>query len=82
MLGLFERNPGADVLFMGHVGFEGMSGLRDVWSGVLVGRTVRVAFWRRPWAEVPADAAGRVAWIHREWDRLDSWLARAIPPAP
>lgn len=77
MLGLFERNRGADVVFMACVGFEGVRGLADVWDGALVGRTVRVAFWRRRWDGVPADAPGRVAWIRREWEALDAWLGRA-----
>lgn len=85
MMGLLERNPGADVLFMAHAGFHGVSGLADLLGGALVGRTVRVAFWRRPWTEVPGDAAGRVGWIHREWERLDAWLERAsleVQPSP
>jgi 1-acyl-sn-glycerol-3-phosphate acyltransferase len=77
MLGLFERNAGADVVFMAHVGFDGVRGLADLWSGALVGRTVRVAFWRRPWAGVPRETAGRVDWIHREWEELDAWVGRA-----
>jgi len=77
MLGLFERNPGADVVFMAHVGFDGVRGLADLWGGALVGRTVRVAFWRRRWAEVPRDTAARVDWIHREWEILDAWVGRA-----
>jgi 1-acyl-sn-glycerol-3-phosphate acyltransferase len=78
ILGLFERNPGADVVIMAHVGFEGVRGLADVWNGALIGRTIRVAFWRRRWSEVPADTAGRVAWIHREWEALDAWLSGAL----
>jgi hypothetical protein len=53
-------------------------GLADVWNGALIGRTIRVAFWRRRWSEVPADTAGRVAWIHREWEALDAWLSGAL----
>jgi 1-acyl-sn-glycerol-3-phosphate acyltransferase len=74
VLALFEANPGADVVFLAHTGFEGARTLADFWSGALVGRNLRVLLWRRPWSSVPADRAGRVEWLHREWERLDAWL--------
>jgi 1-acyl-sn-glycerol-3-phosphate acyltransferase len=77
LLGLFEKNPGADVVFLAHAGLEGVRTLADVWNGVLVGRTLRVEFWRRPWSSVPQDHAGRVDWILREWEELDAWVGRS-----
>jgi 1-acyl-sn-glycerol-3-phosphate acyltransferase len=76
VLGLFEKNPGADILLFGQVGFEGVRRVLDLWNGVLIGRTVRVEFWRRPWAEVPADREGQIEWLYREWEALDAWLDR------
>lgn len=81
ILGLFDGNPGADVVVMAHTGFEGVRRLSDVWNGVLVGRTIRVSFWRRPWASVPTSQEGRRGWLLDEWDRLDAWLGRHREPA-
>ena len=80
VLGLFEKNPGADVLLFGQVGLEGVRRIPDLWNGVLIGRTLRVEFWRRPWAEVPAGREGRIEWLYREWERLDDWLERQKAP--
>ncbi len=85
VLGLFEKNPGADVLLFGQVGFEGVRRVRDLWNGALIGRTLRVEFWRRPWAEVPAGREDRIEWLYREWEALDAWLERhraAVAPEP
>lgn len=80
VLGLLEKNPGADVLLFGQVGLEGVRRIPDLWNGVLIGRTLRVEFWRRPWAEVPGSREGRIEWLYREWERLDDWLEREKVP--
>ena len=82
VMALFERNPGADVVFFGQVGLEGVRRIPDLWKGVLVGRTLRVEFWRRPWAAVPLDVEQRIDWLYREWERLDDWLAGALGRRP
>ncbi len=37
-------------------------------------RAVRIAFWRVPRDEVPADMEGRTAWLHAQWRRVDLWI--------
>ncbi|HEU4382865.1 MAG TPA: 1-acyl-sn-glycerol-3-phosphate acyltransferase [Anaeromyxobacteraceae bacterium] len=80
VLGLFEKNPGADVLLFGQVGLEGVRRIPDLWNGVLIGRTMRVEFWRRAWSEVPQHLEGRIEWLYQEWERLDDWLERQKGP--
>jgi 1-acyl-sn-glycerol-3-phosphate acyltransferase len=82
ILGLLERNEAADLVFCAHVGFEGVRRLADLGNGVLVGRRIRVAFWRRPWKEVPAGREERVAWLLDEWQRVDRWVGQNQEPAP
>lgn len=74
VLGLLERNTSADVVFCAHTGFEGVRRLGDLWNGVLVGRRIRIAFWRVAWADVPAGREERVAWLFDQWQRLDRWV--------
>jgi 1-acyl-sn-glycerol-3-phosphate acyltransferase len=73
-LGLLESNPGADVVFCAHVGFEGAGSFRDLLSGSLVRQVIRLRFWRVPFGDVPADAARRKEWLLDWWKRLDDWI--------
>lgn len=73
-LGLLEANPGADVLFFAHTGFDGVATVFDLWAGKLVGATIRVFTWRVPCAEIPKDREGRLLWLAEEWRRVDAWV--------
>ena len=63
-----------DVVFCGHVGLDGFEYIRDIWSGGLVGTTVKVRFWRFPAADVPAGERERVEWLYERWQALDDWV--------
>lgn len=76
VLGILEESPGIDVVVFGHVGLEGVRRIPDLWKGLLVGRALRVEFWRRPGSGVPAGRPERIRWLYREWERLDDWLER------
>jgi 1-acyl-sn-glycerol-3-phosphate acyltransferase len=73
-LALLEESRGADVVVCGHVGLDGFEYIRDIWSGGLVGTTVRVRFWRYPAASVPAGEDERAAWLYSIWQTLDDWI--------
>jgi 1-acyl-sn-glycerol-3-phosphate acyltransferase len=82
-LALLDAAPACDVIFLGHAGLEGFSSVADIWAGALVGRTVRVRFWREPAASIPEGDAARLAWLAARWQRLDDWLDALEPvPAP
>jgi 1-acyl-sn-glycerol-3-phosphate acyltransferase len=78
-LGLLDRNRGADVVFCAHTGFEAAGSPSDILGGALVGSTVRVRFWRVPYADVPATAAARVDWLYEQWQHLDDWIGEVHP---
>lgn len=73
-LHLLDRAPAADVAFCAHAGLEGANHLRDLVDGSLVGATVRIRWWRVARADIPRDAAARVAWLRQWWERLDGWI--------
>jgi 1-acyl-sn-glycerol-3-phosphate acyltransferase len=80
-LGLLEANPGGDVLFFAHSGFDGIATVVDLWAGKLVGATIRVFTWRVPFAEIPKDRESRLAWLAENWKRVDTWVgAHRTPP--
>jgi len=60
-LALLEGNEGADVIFCAHVGLEGTMHLHDFLNGAVLGSTLRVRFWRVPFAEIPKSHDDRVA---------------------
>jgi 1-acyl-sn-glycerol-3-phosphate acyltransferase len=76
-LALLDAAPAADVVFCAHTGLEGAASLADLWRGDLVGRAVRVRFWRVPRAEVPAERSARARWLDAWWERLDAWVDAA-----
>ena len=78
-LGLLERNPGADVVVCAHTGLEAAGSPSALLGGVLVGSTVRVRFWRLPYAEIPAGREARIAWIFDVWSSVDDWIDQVYP---
>jgi 1-acyl-sn-glycerol-3-phosphate acyltransferase len=74
-LALMERAEGADVLFMGHVGLQGAARYMSIAGGDLVGRELRIRFWRAPASEIPATREERVTWLYDWWERMDHWIA-------
>jgi 1-acyl-sn-glycerol-3-phosphate acyltransferase len=74
-LALLETRPDVDVAFLAHVGFEGTANLNDIWSGKLIGRSIRLCFWRVPSADIPRTAEGRIEWLDTQWEHLDAWVA-------
>ena len=74
VLALLDEGTEADVVVFGHVGLDGFEKIGDIWSGGLVGTTVRVRFWRYPRAEVPDGERERIAWLYGCWQVLDDWI--------
>ena len=77
-LALFEAAPEADVVILGHAGLDGITNLGAIWSGRLVGVTVRLRFWRFPAGEVPRGNQDATAtWLYQRWQELDDWVVGA-----
>jgi 1-acyl-sn-glycerol-3-phosphate acyltransferase len=73
-LALLEEGRGTDVVFCGHVGFDGYETVGDIWGGNLVGATIRVQFWRHAAATVPTDREALTAWLYERWQEVDDWI--------
>ncbi len=83
-LNLLDRNEAADVVFCAHFGFDGVVDLRDFLRGSLVGRMVKVRFWRVPFASIPTTRDQRMDWLFENWTRVDEWVGiqKAGEPTP
>lgn len=75
VLALLQRAPGVDVAFLAHAGFDRVRTLGDLFRGALIGARIEGELWRVPAAEIPADEAGRRAWLFDQWARIDRWVA-------
>ncbi|MBK7971840.1 MAG: lysophospholipid acyltransferase family protein [Deltaproteobacteria bacterium] len=73
-LALLERNPGADVVFCVHTGYERAMSFREFLAGGLNDLLIHVGFWRVPFAEIPEERDARVAWLYDQWSRVDAWV--------
>ncbi len=73
-LALIEAAPTADVLFVSHVGFDGVRRISDVWNGVLLRKTIKVSIRRVPRSEIPKHERERATWLFHEWARVDAWV--------
>jgi 1-acyl-sn-glycerol-3-phosphate acyltransferase len=81
-LELLESAPEADVVIFGHVGLDGFEYISDIWSGGLLGTTVRLKFWRSPAAEVPSDRDELIVWLYDRWQELDDWIGEMSSERP
>lgn len=81
-LALLDAAPACDVVLLGHHGLGGLANIADIWRGALVGRQIRVRFWRVPAAQVPATTEARQAWLAAQWQTLDDWLDTLGPEVP
>jgi 1-acyl-sn-glycerol-3-phosphate acyltransferase len=75
-LNLLEQNESSDVVFCAHFGFDGVVDMRDSLKGLLVGRTVKVRFWRVPFEAIPKTRGERKDWLFDNWMRVDEWIGR------
>ena len=64
---LLTHNPGKDVVFIAHTGFEGLANLTELLSGSWRHTTVRIHLWRVANADIPKDYQ---AFIFEHWDNM------------
>jgi 1-acyl-sn-glycerol-3-phosphate acyltransferase len=74
-LTLLDSARDCDVVLFGHYGLDGFEYISDIWSGGLLGTTVKLKFWRFPAAEVPRGRDELIAWLYHRWQQLDDWIA-------
>jgi hypothetical protein len=69
---MLEVNPGKDVVFMAHTGFEGSASVKDLISGGWRKQHIRIHFWRIPYEQIPDDHR---AFLYEKWDRMQQTVA-------
>ncbi len=80
-LALLADNPGRDVVFCAHAGFEGAAKLRSLVSGAWLDQTIQVYFWRVPFDEIPREPDAQRLFLWNEWARMDAEVGRLLERA-
>lgn len=74
VLALLDGAPEADVVIIGHTGFEQFGSFRAIVANTPFRTPVHIRAWRMSRSVLDADPAPRLAVIDREWQRLDDWI--------
>jgi 1-acyl-sn-glycerol-3-phosphate acyltransferase len=82
VLALLAALPTADVVVLGHVGFEAVASLRDMTRVAPIDTTVILNVRRIRRSEVPVTPDEQVVWLDRIWLELDDWIDELSPTSP
>lgn len=74
-LTVLHANPGHDLVFCCHVGFEGAAGFGDLISGAWTHAIVKVAFWRVPFSEWQS-AQDETAFLNTQWNTMQEMVGK------
>ena len=75
-------DSGHDVVVCAHEGLGGFARVADIWSGAILGRTIKVSFRRISAADIPKGRRERVDWLFDQWRQVDDWITSASGAAP
>lgn len=74
--GMLAANPGKDLVFLAHAGFEGSADIRDLLGGGWLNQRVRLHFWRVPYSELPKDNVQD--FLFAEWDKMQATVTELL----
>ena len=74
VLAFLDGAPTADVLVVGHVGFEPVASIKRLWRVLPLRLPVEVKMWRHDRATVPEGDEARLDWIYDRWAEMDDWI--------
>ncbi|MEQ8717878.1 MAG: 1-acyl-sn-glycerol-3-phosphate acyltransferase [Acidimicrobiales bacterium] len=71
---LMQGAPDADLVILGHTGFEPFSSLPRTWRNIPFRSPVHARLWRIPRAEVPEDPGEFARYLLDVWLEMDRWI--------
>lgn len=71
-LTLIEELPGVDVVFCAHSGLELALNKQSIMAGGLIGRVIRIVFWRVEAETIPSHEPALREWLFDEWAKVDA----------
>lgn len=73
-LALMEGAPTADIIVLGHIGYEPYGTVRETFAHLGQKQRITIRAWRYPRASVPVTETARIEWLFDRWSELDSWI--------
>ena len=74
--GMLAANPGKDLVFLAHAGFEGSADIHDLLGGGWHNQQVRLHFWRIPYSDLPTQNVEE--FLFSEWDKMQSTVVKLL----
>lgn len=74
-LAMFEGAPDADVIVLGHAGFEAFSSIKQILANVGGEHGVVVRAWRFARNTIPTDPSAQIDWLYERWSEMDDWIS-------
>lgn len=85
-LALLEGAPGADVIVLGHVGFEPFGTIKQILAHIGDDHNIVIRAWRYARNTIPTDPPAQIDWLYERWVEMDGWIAshhvHTAPPTP
>ncbi len=78
-LALLQGAPNADVIVLGHVGFEPFGTIGEIIKNMGAQHSIKVKAWRFPRNSLPSSDEAIVEWLFERWVVLDEWIATHHP---
>ena len=68
-----ESGKDADILFMGHVGYDDAAEIPAILKGNVFNSPLSCRVWRLAAEEIPEDEEGKVKVFLEKWKEMDEW---------
>ncbi len=81
-IAFMEGAPDADIIMLGHVGFEPFGTIRDILNNLGAEHGIIVRAWRFARSTVPDEPTAQIEWLFERWAEMDEWIAGHHPLAP
>jgi len=78
-LALLEWAPDADVIVLGHVGFEPFGTIKQILANIGNEHGVVIRAWRFARNTIPTDPTAQIDWLYERWTEMDEWIASQHP---
>ena len=73
-LALLAGAPDADVIMLGHAGFEPFGTIGQILASLGGDHRVAVRAWRFARSTIPTDPGQQVDWLFDRWTEMDAWI--------
>lgn len=78
-LAMFDGAPDADVIMLGHVGYETFGSVKQILANIGGDHSVVLRAWRFARNTIPTDPSAQIDWLFERWVEMDEWIASHHP---